>query len=158
VRRREAGDAVRFTEGVKLYEDWECFGRLAGRGVGAFLEHETAIQYAHPGPRLTDAGLLDCAESRLVVLEHVWGSDPSFLAKYRNEYEDLVTRQHHDRIRGLLILGQTHRARQAIRELSEIPMSYSLLSQLPRGVVLQLLKIRRTLLGHDQQATPVGRT
>jgi len=40
--RREAGEALRFAEDLPLYEDWECFARLARAGRGAYLACETA--------------------------------------------------------------------------------------------------------------------
>ena len=55
VRREQAGDEFRFAEDVGTYEDLECFARLARIGKAAYLDCETATQYGHGGPRVTDA-------------------------------------------------------------------------------------------------------
>ena len=47
-RRVEGVAALQYAEGVPLYEDWECFGRLARAGTAAYLDVETA---ADPRPR-----------------------------------------------------------------------------------------------------------
>jgi glycosyltransferase involved in cell wall biosynthesis len=41
IRRTEAGDALHFEEGIRICEDWWCFGRLARRGTAAFFACET---------------------------------------------------------------------------------------------------------------------
>lgn len=145
IRRREAGEATHFAEGVKTFEDWECFGRLAHRGTGAYLDVETAVQYAHSGRRLTDADLLACAESRLTVLHNVWGSDPAFLARAGDDYRELVREQQLARVRGLLVHGRTDEARESIRKLTAVPMVYRLLATLPGAMVAESLGARRKL-------------
>src|SRR5262249_8493752 len=57
VRREPAGDALRFAEDLNVSEDKACFARLAGRGLAAYLDCETSWQWAHAGPRLTDADI-----------------------------------------------------------------------------------------------------
>lgn len=143
-RRREAGDALHFTEGVKTYEDWECFGRLAGRGRAAYLDLETTVQYGHDGPRLTDATMLTCAESRLVVLKAVWGSDEEFLSRHRAAYETLVREQELLRVRGLLVAGRASDARKAIRRLRQpVPVAYRALALVPGNATSSMLNLRR---------------
>jgi hypothetical protein len=145
-RRLEAGDALYFTEGVKVNEDWECFGRLAQRGPAGYLECETAIQYAHPGARLSDADLLTRAESRLVLLKTVWGSNVEFVATYRDEYLELVRQQELQRMRNLLVLGRMREARDQSRDLAGVPVSYQMLCRLPGRLVVSVLKLRRSVL------------
>ncbi len=145
IRKREAGDATHFTEGAKTYEDWECFGRLARRGAAAYLDVETAVQYAHAGTRLTDADQLTCAEARLTVLRNVWGDDPAFLAKAGEDYRALVREQELLRVRGLLVHGRTPEAREGIRRLGAAPLSYRLLSILPATLLVTLLEVRRRM-------------
>jgi glycosyltransferase involved in cell wall biosynthesis len=145
IRRREAGDATHFAEGVRTFEDWECFGRLAQRGTAAYLDIETAVQYAHGGPRLTDADLVDCAEARLTVLRNVWGNDPEFLARAGDDYRELFREQQLMRVRGLLVNGRTPEARERIRELAAVPMAYRLLAALPGALAAGLLGARRTM-------------
>ena len=144
-KRRQAGDALHFSEGVKTFEDWECFGRLARRGTAAFLDCETAVQFAHPGPRLTDSGLLACAESRLVVLARVWGADPEFMASYGDEYRTLVRQQRLNRIRGLLAIGDTREARLEMSGLSGVPVAYQTLSRLPAGMLTSFINLRSAM-------------
>ena len=146
-RRREAGDALHFTEGVKTFEDWECFGRLARRGTAGFLDCETAVQFAHPGPRLTDSGLLACSESRLIVLAQVWGADPEFMALYGEEYRTLVREQRLNRIRGLLAIGNIREARMEMSDMSDVPVTYRALCRIPSGsltslILTSLMKLR----------------
>lgn len=144
-RRREAGDALHFTEGVKTFEDWECFGRLARRGAAGFLDCETAVQFAHPGPRLTDSGLLACADSRLIVLARVWGADAEFMALHGEEYRTLVGQQRLNRIRGLLAIGSTGEARLEMSDLAGVPLGYRALCRIPGGILTSLIKLRSAL-------------
>lgn len=152
IRREAAGDAIHFTEGAKTFEDWECFGHLAAKGKACYAGYETTIQHGHPGPRLTDADQLTCAEARLVVLRNVWGSDEAFLARHGDEYNHIFRQQILLRVRGLLVHGRCEEAREQIRQLEAVPSSYRMLAQLPGPVVSSLLEIRRTanaLLGRD---------
>lgn len=148
IRRVEAGNAVHFNPDTKTFEDWECWGHLARRGPAAYLDFESAIQHAHPGARLTDAGLLTSSEARLAVLEAVWGSDPSFLESYEEEYKSLYRNVQLDKIRGHLILGQTKQARDLARKLDQhVPTSYQTLCLMPGPMVSSLLALRRTIFG-----------
>ncbi|HLH37701.1 MAG TPA: glycosyltransferase family 2 protein [Bryobacteraceae bacterium] len=144
-RRREAADALHFGESLRTFEDWECFGRLAGRGPAGFLNCETAIQWAHAGPRLTDADLFACAESRLAILEHVWGRDDAFLRNHGDEFRRLVRQQTLLKIRGLLVLGRARQARRVLRQVDGPPAIYRALSRLPGGLLARLLRLRRRL-------------
>ncbi len=146
IRRREAGNAIHFNETTKTYEDWECFGRLAQRGLAAYLDCETTVQHGHMGHRLTDANLFTCAEARLAVLDSVWGSDADFLSKHGDEYQALVQQQKLQSIRGLLALGHSWEARQAIRGISGVPLTYRILSRLPGGLLASITQFRRAML------------
>ena len=148
IRRVQAGNAVHFNPNTKTFEDWECWGRLAQAGPAAYLDFESAVQHAHPGSRLTDAGLLISSMARLVVLDAVWGSDRSFLEKYEAEYKLLYRNVLLDNIRGHLILGQTKQARDLAKKLgTKVPASYQTLSLMPGPMVSSLLALRRTLFG-----------
>ena len=57
VNREVAGDALWFAEDLITYEDLECHARLARVGPAAYLDCETAYQWSHPGPRITDANV-----------------------------------------------------------------------------------------------------
>ncbi len=148
IRRVQAGNAVHFNPNTKTFEDWECWGHLSHAGLAAYLDFESAIQHAHPGARLTDAGLLTSSKARLAVLEAVWGSDPSFLGKYEEEYKSLYQNVQLDKIRGHLVLGQTKQARELTKLLdSNIPKSYQTLCMMPGTMVSSLLALRRTVFG-----------
>ena len=132
-RRRESGDALHFNERVATYEDWECLGRLAGRGRAAFLDRICALQHKHAGPRITDANWVARAESRLAVLACVWGADPRFLASHGDEYRSLVHAQQLARIRGLIVLNRMAEARCAIAAIDTRPARLPPRRRLPRA-------------------------
>lgn len=145
IRRVAAGDAVRFTEGVTTYEDWECFGRLSRQGSAAFMDIETAVQHAHPGSRLTDADQFACAESRLVVLRNVWGSDPEFLQSYGKDYWTLISHQERLKLRTLFALGRMREARKEIREMQTSPGKYRAIALVPPGILAWAIRTRKSL-------------
>lgn len=150
IRREDAADAIHFCENVSTFEDWECFGRLAGRGDGAFLDYLGALQHKHPGPRVTDADWVSRAESRLAVLRRVWGSDPKFLASHGDEYKDLVHQQQIKKIRGLIVLGRMAEARSEMRQLDRVPVVYRAAARVPGEVMSKLVALRHTLRGNTQ--------
>ena len=81
--RRQALDSLRFTEGMKIFEDWEFFARLARDSNGAFLDVETAINRGHEGPeRLTRCSALAKAQCYLEMFERVWLTDPEFARQF----------------------------------------------------------------------------
>jgi glycosyltransferase involved in cell wall biosynthesis len=123
VRREMAGTALHFAEDLPTYEDWECFGRLAGAGRAAYLQTETAWQFGHPGPRLTDANVLARTYARLNVLERVWGCDPLFLAQHGPEYAQVVHGQHLERSAALFRVGRNTDA-YAELALADAPRAY----------------------------------
>jgi glycosyltransferase involved in cell wall biosynthesis len=142
IRRFDAADAIHFCENVATFEDWECLGRLTGRGQGAFLDFLGALQHKHPGPRVTDADWVARAESRLAVLRSVWGSDPKFLARHGREYQDLIAEQQISKIRGLIVLGRMREARAEMRQLNRVPVLYRAASRIPGEVMSKLVALR----------------
>jgi glycosyltransferase involved in cell wall biosynthesis len=145
IRRADAGDAIHFTEGIPAFEDWECFGRLAQRGETAYLDFLGALQNSHTGPRLTDVDGAAKAESRLVVLKNVWGSDPEFLQHHGEEYRAFVYAQQLVRVRSLLSLGRPGKARDAMRGIDGIPMLYRVLASLPAVAVSVMVGLGRLI-------------
>ena len=145
--RREAGDALRFAEDLPLYEDWECFGRLARAGRGAYLACETAWNYGHAGPRLmhTDAVARACA--RLTVLDRIWGADAVFQATAHARYREVVAQQHLAHARALITRGRTRQARQALHEAGGGPLAYRALAGLPGPMARGLVTLGRALAG-----------
>lgn len=81
--RRDALGALRFTEGMTIFEDWEFFARLARDRRGAFVDVETAVNRGHNEPgRLTRCSSLAKAECYLEMLDRVWNADPRFSAEH----------------------------------------------------------------------------
>ncbi len=81
--RRSALAGLRFTERMRIFEDWEFFARLAKTCSGAFADVETAVNRGHEEPgRLTRCSALAKAECYLEMLERVWKADPEFGAAY----------------------------------------------------------------------------
>lgn len=139
VRRDEAKDALWFAEDLPLYEDWECFGRLARAGKGAYLNCETAINHGHLYPRLTDGDVLTKATARIKILERVWGSDKNFLSSHNDIYQDIMMEQRLIRTKCFLRLGRMNSARKELRLIKNCPFYYRLLQVLPGVFVKQLL-------------------
>lgn len=152
VRRKEAGNAIHFAEGVATFEECECFGRLSGRGRCAFLDRIGALQHKHTGPRITDADWAERAESRLTVLQNVWGADAQFLAQHGEEYRALVNQVRLAKVRGLIVLGKPREARAEIRSLTGVPFLYRAAARIPASVIHPLVAVRRSV--HNLFAPP----
>ncbi len=149
VRRAQAGDSLRYAEDTSTYEDWECHGRLARRGICAYLETETVLQHGHEGPRLTDANVAICAESRAIIVRRVWGEDPEFLKNNRELYEQILDKQLGILARHEIIVGSKSKGRAAMREMSKAPASLKLLAVIPSPLLRSALRMRRRLLGKN---------
>jgi len=146
VRREEAKEALRFAEDIPTYEDWVCFGRLAGKGMGAYLDCETAWQHGHTGERLTDADSYKCATTRLTVLERVWGSDKDFLAQHAEYYQQIVEQQYIIRAAGMISRGDTSKARAELAKVKKPPLTHRLLAILPGVLARALVAGRRFVI------------
>jgi hypothetical protein len=145
VARREAADALHYAEDVPTWEDWECFGRLAQKGLGAYLDCETACQCGHDGFRLSGVDAYRRAGSALTIMPRVWGNDPAFMAKHGDRYEHVRAKHHLARARFLIRAGRTAEARTELAEAKTAPVSWRLLSMLPGAAVRGLFGLRRTL-------------
>ena len=133
-KRNALPDAKWFAEDVPTFEDLLCAGRLAGAGLAAFLDRETATQHGHASLRLTNAPPLSKTDARIKILERVWGSDPAFLATHADLYRERMRTQHVLRARSLLKEGRMAEARAAIRAAGRAPFAYRLLSWMPGAV------------------------
>lgn len=142
-RRELAGEALHFPEDITLYEDQDCFARMARRAPVAYLACETAWNNAHHGPRLTDGDTLRRANARLLLLERVWGADPVFRAQYEEQYRRRVATQYLLKARGLLRLGKTQEAREALRRAGGGPLSHRLLAACPSTIARHLVQVGR---------------
>ncbi len=145
VRRDRAGADLHFAEDLPTYEDWECFARLARHGPAAYLDCETAWQWAHEGPRLTDADRFVRATTRLTLVDRVWGADAAFLAAHRDEYDRLVRQQRLIRARWWIQEGRTSEARRELAQVSGAPASHRLAAALPGPVARRLASARARL-------------
>ncbi len=145
VRREEAGDAIRFAEDTETFEDWECHGRLAGSGKCAYLEVETVVQFGHEGVRLTDADPRTCAESRLKIIERVWGEDADFRKGHEDEYLRVRDEQLAIVAEDLIRSGESRRAGEFVGRMTNPPMGLRVLSHLPGGLVNQTISIGKRL-------------
>jgi hypothetical protein len=145
VRREEAGAALHFPEDVPTYEDWWCFSQLARCGLGAYLDYETAIQYSHRMPRVTDANSLEGANTRLRMIEQIWGQDAAFLEKNRAVYEKVLAEVKVSRVKALLKKGRVREARAALTELPDAPAICRALTLLPGPCLRMLFEMKQRL-------------
>ncbi|MCX6826837.1 MAG: glycosyltransferase family A protein [candidate division Zixibacteria bacterium] len=144
-RRHGAGKAIHFAEDTPVFEDWECFGRLARQGPAGYLDIETAWQYSHPGFRLTGTDILRSALSRIKISERVWGSDAVFLQKYSALYQSVISEQYLTVARQYIAQGRKNEATNALANVSDAPMKLRALAGLP-GPVLRIFAAARNLL------------
>jgi len=143
--RRTAGEALRFAEDLPLYEDWECFSRLARAGRGAYLACETAWNHGHAGPRLTGADAVTATSTCITMLNRIWGADAPFLATAGEQYRRALARQHVLRARALITTGRTSEARQELRQAGGGPLAYHALAGLPGPVARGIVTLGRAL-------------
>lgn len=145
VNKAKAGDALLFGEDLPLYEDLECFARLAQIGKAAFLDIETAWQHAHTGPRLTDQKSYERATAQIKLIERVWGRDKNFLCRHRDKYEQVLKKHRLIRAKALISLGKTGEARNELNLVDQKPLYLFLLSLLPSWFVKGLFRFRRAI-------------
>ena len=153
VRRREAGDALHFAEDVPVYEDFECYARLAQRGLACYMDCETAWQHKHAGARLTGADAVCSAESALKITERIWGSDALYLSRHRDEYDAVMDAHRCRKARALLKQGRRQDARSELASCRRKPLSTSFVSYAPGRLTsaaasaLQYVRARRREAG-----------
>ncbi len=135
VRRREAGDALRFAEDLASMEDLECFGRVSRLGPGAYFDTETAWQHGQATGRISQQGVLHKVGATIVVLERVWGADAAFLASHGREYRRVLDAL---RLRHVGLLARQGRMAEARAELGAVerpPFRYRVLTTAPAPLV-----------------------
>jgi hypothetical protein len=141
-RRIECGAALHFGEDVPVFEDVECFGRIASRGKAAFFDCETAWQHGHAGERISERGRPLRVAAEIKVLERVWGADPAFLAVHDVEYRRVLDDLHRSRVGDLIVLGQLREARDELALMQHPPLIYRVLARLPAPLVSLLMGLR----------------
>ncbi len=145
VRRSIAGQVFYFEEGINIYEDWACFGRLAGAGPTAFIDSDLALNHGHTEGRLTDVDNYPRSVARIIVLEEVWGKDSAFLAKYKEQYEAILQEQRIIKAGGLLSEGRVQEAKIELSKIENPPRMHTIMSTL-RGPICRLMFGIRHLL------------
>ncbi len=151
VRRKEAGDALHFAEDTKTYEDWECFGRLAGAGKCAYMDREMAWQHTHFGPRLTDASSLDSVTARMRIMQRVWGEDDLFLKNNKQLYLNVLNEQRFFKIGCLILNGKTKFATDEISQLPNCSLPYRIFAALPGCIAKPLARMLRNIRHINKQ-------
>jgi glycosyltransferase involved in cell wall biosynthesis len=146
VRREAAGERLRFAEDLLHYEDWECFGRLAGAGPAAYLDCETLWVWGHDEARLTrTTDRLRSETARLVALERVWGSDASFLARHGDDFREVLRSHRRARAKELLAHGRTREARSEFARAGAPTLAERVLLSLPGPLTEAIVALRRRL-------------
>lgn len=145
-RARVDGDALGCAEDLPTFEDWEATARLARCGPAAFLDHEILLNHGHDGPRLSRTDWLTKLQTRLVIVERVWGRDAAFLAEHGDTYEALRRALELALAREYLARGEVGQARAALTRAGSGPWSYRLLARLPGHVTRHALAMRRIAL------------
>jgi glycosyltransferase involved in cell wall biosynthesis len=140
--RREALGSLRFTERMRIFEDWEFFAQLARNHDGAFLDIETAVNRGHSGPeRLTRCGGLAKAESYLEMFERVWLSDHEFAREFPDDLRARSREAVLAVVREAVLASQPEIARRALQRHSGLlgdskrtrVLAYSMLASVPGG-------------------------
>lgn len=152
VRREEAGEALRFAEDVRTFEDLECYARLSRRGLSGYLDCETALQHGHGGARLTDADAITAAEAAIRVLSRVWGADADYLRCHRADYEAAVDEHRARKVRALLGDGRGADARLELAASYHPSLSLTLLTYVPGHILRSMAQARRSYRSQRQSA------
>jgi len=145
VRRKQAGDALRFGEDINIYEDQECFIRLSKIGKAAYFDCETVWQCDHNEPRLTRCDLFYNATCRIKLLERTFGADNQFLARRSERYWEALKAEYLVRARYLIRNGRRKEAREELRLAKGGPLLLRLLTLAP-GPLAQILFVLRQFI------------
>ena len=112
---------ARFTEGVKIYEDWEFFARISRTSVTGYLELDTTINRGgNDRPRVTDASIASKAESRLRMIDAVWKSDREFLLAHQVDVRKVESDQCLVLAKASLFDSDSDAARAALRRYFQL--------------------------------------
>ena len=146
VGRREAFAACPFPTDLSIYEEDECFARIAALGSVAYLDREVSTLCGHGEGRLSDVlGSLEAISARVSIMERVWGSDPAFLASHGPEFHRRLEQELEDRARTLLLSGAREAALLDIDRLGVVPLDLRIAAAAPPFVLRWALRARRML-------------
>ena len=152
--RREAIGALRFSEGMRIFEDWEFFSRLAKHEVAAFADIATAVNRGHDDPqRLTRSSPLVKAQRYQHMVERVWTADPEFRALYPEALRHAESAASLAVARSALLASEPRIAREVLQgwtrtlrgAMAVEALAVTVLSRLPGGRHL----LRAALLGKN---------
>ncbi len=151
VRREQAGDALHFSEDISVYDDHECFTRLARIGKAAYFDCETVWQCDHEGHRLSHCDALHRATCRITMLQRTFGADAQFLAQHKERYQAALKDEYLTRARCLIRKGKRMEAREELRLAGSGPLPLRLLAAIPgplaRSMVGLAARARRRVYG-----------
>ena len=152
VRRAEAAESLFFDEDVRIWEEWLCASRLAQKGTAAFMETETAWQHDHPGPRMMRADEMVCVNTRIEMLQRVWGRDTRFLNEFSDFYNQILAERYCHKAAVLIRMGHMKEARETLKLVKYAPASsqrrmLELTSRMPGMLVQAMVLLRRSLKG-----------
>jgi len=142
VRREEAGPALHFPEDLHAYPDWEGLARLAHAGPAAYLDCETAWQWGHDAPRLTDTSQLDRIHERIAIIERVWAVDRDFLTHEAAHVRAVLSGLRVRRAKLLVREGRNAEARADLHLAGGGPVTVRVLAALPAVLTRGLLSAR----------------
>ncbi len=111
VRRDRVGAGPWFPEDLSFHCEWEALARFARDGPTAFLDCETAWNWGHDGPRMTDISQGAFWAEYLTMIQRLWGQDTNFLATQSARYQEALYHAHKRRARWLLKEGRIQEAR-----------------------------------------------
>ena len=137
VRSAPGRPRIYFPEDISYSEDWEYFSELARQGPAAFMDRELAIMHiGHGSPQLIDSGGVYRAETRMTVLQRVWGNDPEFLRSEPEAYHSALKQLRVMRVRRLVLAGDKEEARVQLRLLKEHHILLRFLNWMPTKILL----------------------
>lgn len=141
VRRDRVGAGPWFPEDLSFHCDWEALARFARCGPTAFLDCETAWNWGHDGPRMTDISQGAYWAAYLTMIPRLWGQDTNFLATQSARYQEALYHAHKRRARWLLKECRIHEARGDLQAIDGGPLAYRLAAAMPeRTFPVQLVR------------------
>lgn len=142
IRRDLVGPGPWFPDDLSFHCDWEGLARFARRGPTAYLACETAWNWGHDGPRMTDISQFHYWTEYLTMVQRLWGQDEDFLAEHGARFHAAVANAYRQRARWLIKQGRTREARADLRLGGGGPPFDRLLAALP-GWAIPAALIRR---------------
>jgi glycosyltransferase involved in cell wall biosynthesis len=145
IRRELAGEGPWFPGDLAFHCDTEGLARIARHGPVAFLDCETAWNWGHDGPRLTDISRHAYWTEYLTVAERLWGRDEAFLARHGARHRAAVANAHRQRARWLIREGRTREARADLRVAGGARLERCLAALPGWAIPVPLIRSLRTL-------------